>query len=114
MKPKKTPPKQPDTPPKVAGEVDYDAIVGWFMEGNKVTLSDEQPFAEYFRELTRVPKLAETAKRYFKPRHDAELGFGMELVLEALHQSLRLAREDLDSTITFSELVKFNVLRTVR
>ncbi|HEY5611511.1 MAG TPA: AAA family ATPase [Thermoanaerobaculia bacterium] len=114
VKPKKTPPKQPDTPPKVAGEVDYDAIVGWFMEGNKVTLSDEQPFAEYFRELTRVPKLAETAKRYFKPRHDAELGFGMELVLEALHQSLRLAREDLDSTITFSELVKFNVLRTVR
>jgi hypothetical protein len=38
----------------------------------------------------------------------------MEMVLEGLHQSLRLSREDLDSTITFQELMKFNVLRTVR
>ena len=43
-----------------------------------------------------------------------ELAFAMELVLEALHQSLRLSREDLDSTITFSELLKFNILRTVK
>jgi hypothetical protein len=45
---------------------------------------------------------------------DRELAFWMEMVLEALHQSLRLAREDLDSTITFHELMKFNVLRTVK
>jgi hypothetical protein len=38
----------------------------------------------------------------------------MEMILEALHQSLRLSREDLDSTITFQELMKFNVLRTVK
>ena len=38
----------------------------------------------------------------------------MEMVLEGMHQALRLAREDLDSTITFRELMKFNVLRTVR
>jgi hypothetical protein len=38
----------------------------------------------------------------------------MELTLEGLHQALRLSREDLDSTITFAELMKFNVLRTVR
>jgi hypothetical protein len=37
----------------------------------------------------------------------------MELVLEGLHQALRLYREDLDSTITFQELMKFNVLRKV-
>ncbi len=38
----------------------------------------------------------------------------MELALEALHQALRLTREDLDSTITFAEALKFSVLRTVR
>jgi len=44
---------------------------------------------------------------------DEELAFWMELVLEGLHQALRLTREDLDSTITFQELMKFNVLRKV-
>ena len=38
----------------------------------------------------------------------------MWAVSQGLHQALRLAREDLDSTITFHELMKFNVLRTVK
>ncbi|MBV9494042.1 MAG: AAA family ATPase, partial [Acidobacteria bacterium] len=92
----------------------YDAILGWFVEGNKITLSDEQPFAEYFRELNRVPKLAETARKYVQAERDEELALWMEMILEAMHQSLRLSREDLDSTITFQELMKFNVLRTVK
>ena len=96
------------------GEPNYEAILNWFVEGNKVTLSDDQPFADYFRELNRVPKLAETARKYAAPPSDQELAFWMEMVLEGLHQSLRLAREDLDSTITFAELMKFNVLRTVK
>ena len=95
-------------------EPSYEAILAWFVEGNKVTLSDEQPFAEYFRELSRVPKLAETAAKYAQPSRDEERAFWMELVLEGMHQALRLAREDLDSTITFHELMKFNVLRTVK
>jgi hypothetical protein len=66
------------------------------------------------RELNRVPKLAETAKKYVQPRSEFELAFWMEMVLEGMHQALRLAREDLDSTITFQELMKFNVLRTVK
>ena len=95
-------------------EPNYDAILAWFVDGNKVTLSDEQPFAEYYAELSRVPKLAETATKHVGPKDDYERAFWMEMVLEAMHQSLRLAREDLDSTITFQELMKFNVLRTVR
>ena len=46
-------------------------------------------------------------------RDGAEAGV-VEMILEGLHQSLRLAREDLDSTITFQEMMKFNVLRTVK
>jgi magnesium chelatase subunit I len=95
-------------------EPNYDAILGWFAAGNQVMLSDEQPFREYFAELNKVPKLAETAQKYVQPTSELELAFWMEMVLEALHQSLRLAREDLDSTITFHELMKFNVLRTVK
>jgi hypothetical protein len=76
-------------------------------------VSDEQPFAEYFRELNRVPALSEVARKYAKASREEELAFWMELVLEGLHQALRLTREDLDSTITFQELMKFNVLRKV-
>ena len=95
-------------------EPNYDQILAWFVEGHKITLSDEQPFAAYFAELKRVPKLQETVQKYMQASHDRELAFWMEMVLEGLHQSLRLAREDLDSTITFQEMMKFNVLRTVK
>ncbi len=111
---RKQPPPREEPKPQVKSDPSYDAILAWFVDGNKITLSDEQPFAEYFRELIRVPKLADTARRYVHPGRDEELAFWMEMVLEGLHQALRLAREDLDSTITFSELMKFNVLRTVK
>jgi magnesium chelatase subunit I len=108
--PQREEPKQP----AAKSEPGYDAILAWFVDGNKITLSDEQPFAEYYRDLQRVPRLAEVASKYVHPRHDQELAFWMEMVLEGLHQALRLAREDLDSTITFQELMKFNILRTVK
>jgi magnesium chelatase subunit I len=92
----------------------YDAILGWFAGGNEVTVSDEMPFAKYFAELKRVPRLQETAAKYVQASRDEELAFWMEMLLEGQHQALRLAREDLDSTITFRELMKFNVLRTVK
>jgi len=106
---------EPEEPkaPSVQGEAEYDTIVEWFMGGNRITVSDEQPFAAYLGELRKVPMLEETCRAFFKPGSDEELAFGMELVLEALHQALRLTREDLDSTITFTELMKFNILRSI-
>jgi magnesium chelatase subunit I len=111
---KPQPPPREESRPNPKVEPNYDAILAWFVDGNKVTLSDEQPFAEYFRELNRIPKLADTAKKYVQARSEYELAFWMEMILEGMHQALRLAREDLDSTITFHELMKFNVLRTVK
>src|SRR5262249_14148071 len=107
------PPREEPKPPAKSDPA-YDAILGWFVDGNKITLSDEQPFAEYWREPNQVPRLADPARKYVQASRDEELAFWMEMVLEGLHQALRLAREDLDSTITFSELMKFNVLRTVK
>jgi hypothetical protein len=56
----------------------------------------------------------DTAAKYVQSPRDEEQAFWMEMILEGLHQALRLSREDLDSTITFQELMKFNVLRTVK
>jgi magnesium chelatase subunit I len=111
---KKSQPPREEQRPAPKSDPAYDAILGWFTDGNKITVSDEQPFAEFFSELGRVPRLAETARKYVQPGSEHELAFWMEMILEGLHQALRLSREDLDSTITFQELMKFNVLRTVR
>src|SRR5688572_8093011 len=108
------PPAERDAAADQPTEPAYDSILAWFVEGNKVTLSDEQPFAGYLAELKRVPRLADTAAKYVKSSREEELAFWMEMILEGLHQALRLSREDLDSTITFRELMKFNVLRTVK
>ena len=110
---KKEPPREEKQRDK-RQEPNYETILGWFMEGNKITLSDEMPFAKHLAELKRVPKLADTAAKYVQSARDEEQAFWMEMILEGLHQALRLSREDLDSTITFHELMKFNVLRTVK
>ena len=37
---------------------------------------------------------------------------GMELVLEGLTQHLKIAREDLDSRVSYGEMLKFNLVRS--
>jgi magnesium chelatase subunit I len=110
---KRKEPQREEAKPASAAEPAYETILAWFADGNRITVSDEQPFADYFRELNRVPALADVARKYASASREEELAFWMELVLEGLHQALRLTREDLDSTITFQELMKFNVLRKV-
>jgi len=90
----------------------YAAIVQWFAAGNSVELSDEQPFAEYEAELARVPGLMELAgERGESPQARA---LAAEMVLEGLHQHVKLARQDLDSRVTYQEMVKFQLLRPRR
>jgi|HubBroStandDraft_3_1064219.scaffolds.fasta_scaffold13537_2 magnesium chelatase subunit I len=87
----------------------YAPIVRWFAEGNEVTLSDEQPFSAYESELRRVPGLLELAAR--QGRSPEERALAAEMVLEGLHQHLKLARNDLDSQISYKEMVKFQLLK---
>jgi magnesium chelatase subunit I len=87
----------------------YAPIVRWFADGNSVTLSDEQTFADYHAEMQRVPGLAELAKRAGRSAHEQALA--AELVLEGLHQHLKLARNDLDSQVSYKEMVKFQLLK---
>ena len=43
-----------------------------------------------------------------------ERAVGMELVLEGLTQHLKIAREDLDSKVSYMEMLKFNLVRSRR
>ena len=89
----------------------YAPIVAWFAAGNSVSLSDEQPFAAYEAELARVPGLASLVEKRGKSAQ--ERAFAAEVVLEGLHQHLKLAREDLDSTVSYKEMLKFQLMRRV-
>ncbi len=87
----------------------YSDIVRWFGEGNTVTVSDEQPFSEYEAALYQVPGLQELASAHSDNRYEQALA--AEILLDGLHQHLKLAREDLDSSVSYSEMVKFQLLR---
>ncbi len=105
----------PELPKELGSEDDkspYAAIVRWFAAGNSVTLSDEQTFAQYQAELDRVPTLAAFAE----PHGDTpqERALAAELVLDGLHQHLKLARNDLDSRVSYKEMLKFQLMRPQR
>jgi magnesium chelatase subunit I len=93
----------------------YAPIFAWFAAGNAVTLSDEMPFADYEAELARVPGLQGLAAQAAGPSASREqLAFWSELVLDGLHQSVKLARHDLDSMVSYKELLKFQLLKPPR
>jgi magnesium chelatase subunit I len=91
----------------------YSAIVSWFAGGGSVSISDSQSFEDYEAALGAVPGLLDLAAGYGDDSPEAR-AFGAELILEGLHQHLKLSREDLDSSISYKELVKFQLLRRRR
>jgi len=91
----------------------YAPIVAWFAAGNSITVSDETPFAEHEAELQRVPDLFKLVDAHGGGSRE-ERALAAEILLEGLHQNLKLARHDVDSQISFKELVKFQLLKRRR
>ncbi len=91
----------------------YSEIVRWFADGNSVELSDELTFVDYQEALEQVPGLTEVA--YLAAGATAEeRALAAEMVLEGLHQHLKLAREDLDTQVSYKQMVKFQLLKKPR
>jgi hypothetical protein len=59
-----------------------------------------------------VPGLEKAVEERFAPSSREELAVGMELVLEGLTQHLKIAREDLDSRVSYAEMLKFNLVKS--
>ncbi len=92
----------------------YAEIVAWFAEGHEITLDDEQRYEEYEAELRRVPglwDLAATNGAGDRPATPPERALAAEMILEGLHQHLKLARQDLDSRVSYKEMIKFQLLK---
>ena len=102
----------PPPPPPEKIHPLYEPIVEWFAAGNRVTISDDTPFSEHLAALESVPGLRKAVEETFSPASRDELAVGMELVLEGLTQHLKIAREDLDSKVSYTEMLKFNLVRS--
>lgn len=86
---------------------DYTPIINWFESGNKVDVSDDMPFDDYYEELNKVRGLREVTKKYMKldESRKYELATAMEFVLDGLHQLSRIAKDDVDNMVSYKDLV---------
>jgi len=98
-------------PPPEKGHPLYEPIVAWFAADNRITISDDTPFSEHLAALQSIPGLKKAVEEHFSPASKEELAIGMELVLEGLTQHLKIAREDLDSRVSYAEMLKFNLVK---
>ena len=84
----------------------YSPIVAWFSDGNTVETADELTYAEYRQRFEQVSGLRELAAAGLKIDAEEEMGLGMELVLEGLHQHSMLSKRDLDSATSYRDMLK--------
>jgi magnesium chelatase subunit I len=82
----------------------YRKIVDWFSQGKKLDIGDDEPAAAYFEALNTVTGLREIAAKQAKSDDPAVLGPVMEFILEGLHQSAILAKEEMDGQVRFLDM----------
>lgn len=88
-------------------ESEYAKIISWFESGNKIEIGDDMSLDRYLGELDKVHGLRELARRYlkFSDSSNHELASAMEFVLDGLHQSSRLAKDEVDNMTAYKDLV---------
>lgn len=84
----------------------YQQILAWFA-GNRLDVSNDMPFQEYYDHLTRVPTLKEVAMKYMKTDESDKpaLASAMEFVLDGLHQNSSLSKDQLDARVSYKDMV---------
>jgi magnesium chelatase subunit I len=83
----------------------YDRITGWFSGGNRIEISDIMPAAAYATELRRVAGLEELARRFLPAADPSEVPSGLEFVLEGLYQSSFVAKETVERSTFYSDML---------
>ncbi|HVK40036.1 MAG TPA: sigma 54-interacting transcriptional regulator [Candidatus Kapabacteria bacterium] len=92
---------------KAAAADPYAPVLKWFTEGNLIELEDRMPFDAFYRELSRVPGLAELTARHLKvdAANVHEMATAMEFVLDGLHQNSKIAKEEVESHVSYRDMI---------
>lgn len=84
----------------------YEEIIEWFQYGGKINIKDDMTFKDYFKELKKVDGLEKFVKKYSQYYEtEYELAALMEFVLDGLHQSSKIAKDDADSIVSYKDMV---------
>jgi magnesium chelatase subunit I len=86
---------------------EYSTILNWFGSGNKIEIADEMPFNAYFKELEKVKGLRDITLKFmpFTKGDNFELATTMEFVLDALHQYSKIAKDEVQSSTVYKDLI---------
>jgi magnesium chelatase subunit I len=102
-------PLQRKTKGGVQGEnhSDYNPILSWFSSGNQIEIGDDMSFEEYRSELGKVKGLREVTLNYMPLFKDDACGLAsaMEFVIDALHQYSKIAKDEVEHTTVYKDLV---------
>ncbi|MBE7490646.1 MAG: magnesium chelatase [Planctomycetes bacterium] len=96
--------KQKESAPQ-REEGPYKPVIDWFARGRRLELTDEMPDTAYGAALQSVPELETLTRQYLKDLPASHLHAGMEFLLEGLHQSSLLAKEDVDRGILYCDML---------
>jgi len=83
----------------------YKPVLDWFAAGNRLEISDEMDDEEYSGELEKVPGLSALAGEFLPQKSKLGRSASMELILEGLHQHSLLAKEDVVSRASYSDML---------
>lgn len=88
------------------GDTDhYKPVIDAFSKGLRLEMTDTLPYKDYRAALDGVAGLAEVVKEHAPTKDEQEFAVRMELVLEGLHQSSLLAKEDIDRGILYCDML---------
>ena len=83
----------------------YGSITAHFGKGSKVEVSDRMSEDQYRQSLDSVPGLAQLVRDTLDDLHEKDLYPAMEMVLEGLFQSSFVAKENLDRSTLYSDML---------
>ncbi|MBC8144101.1 MAG: sigma 54-interacting transcriptional regulator [bacterium] len=85
----------------------YAPVLKWFSQGNVIELEDKMPFEVYYRELAKVPALAELTARHLKvdASNTYEMATAMEFVLDGLHQNSKIAKDEVEMNVSYRDMI---------
>jgi magnesium chelatase subunit I len=84
----------------------YKNVISYFASGKNVEVSDELPTAELLKMLRQIPGLEEITRKHVPIDNETlDLGPAMEFVLEGLHQSRIVAKDELEGHTRYRDML---------
>jgi magnesium chelatase subunit I len=83
----------------------YKTVISYFAKGKNIEITDETPAAEVLKLLRQVDGLEEITRKHLPVERESELASAMEFVLEGLHQSRVVAKDEVDGQTRYKDML---------